>query len=93
MLFFSKFTFLLAVFARVNGLYDFKNSKVIKLTGNNFDKEVLKSDEIWFVEFYAEWCGHCKKLAPDWEKAAKALKGVVKFGAIECSDEKNGPMC
>jgi protein disulfide-isomerase A6 len=29
------------------------------LTGSNFDDEVLGSKDIWFVEFYAPWCGHC----------------------------------
>ena len=37
---------------------------VIELTDSNFEKEVLKSDEPWLVEFYAPWCGHCKRLAP-----------------------------
>ena len=50
---------------------------------------MLQSEEIWFVKFYAPWCGHCQKLAPEWEKAAKALKGVVKFGAVDLADEKN----
>lgn len=47
---------------------------VIQLTGTDFDRKVISSNELWIVEFYAPWCGHCKNLAPEWKKAAKALK-------------------
>ncbi|OWF51690.1 protein disulfide-isomerase A6-like [Mizuhopecten yessoensis] len=56
---------------------------VVQLTPANFDKEVMNSDELWIIEFYAPWCGHCKSLAPEWKKAAKALKGVVKIAAVD----------
>lgn len=33
-------------------------------------------------------CGHCKKLAPEWKKAARNLQGKVKFGHVDCDVEK-----
>jgi len=50
---------------------------VVELTDSNFDKLVLNSDDIWLVEFFAPWCGHCKNLAPHWAAAASELKGKV----------------
>lgn len=54
----------------------------------SFDAELMKSSDYWLVEFYAPWCGHCKKLAPDWKKAAKDLKGKARLGAVDCDVEK-----
>lgn len=54
-------------------LYD-SSSAVVDLTPSNFDKLVTNSDDVWIVEFYAPWCGHCKNLVPEYQKAAKALK-------------------
>lgn len=50
------------------------SGNVVELTPSNFDKLVIKGDEIWVVEFFAPWCGHCKNLVPEYTKAANALK-------------------
>ncbi|KAK4799244.1 hypothetical protein SAY86_024609 [Trapa natans] len=55
-------------------------SNVVVLTADNFDEVVLDENKDVLVEFYAPWCGHCKALAPTYEKVANAFKleeGVV----------------
>ena len=79
---------ILAVLPFTYALYS-SNSPVVKLTESNFSKDVTNSDEVWLVEFFAPWCGHCQKLAPDWEKAAKALKGIVKVGAVDMTTDQS----
>jgi len=39
---------------------------VVVLTDATFNSVVLGSKDIWMVEFYAPWCGHCKALEPEW---------------------------
>lgn len=34
---------------------------MVELTDDNFDQMVLEGGEVWMVEFFAPWCGHCKK--------------------------------
>ncbi|KAM5580516.1 protein disulfide isomerase-like 2-3 [Rosa sericea] len=61
----------------------------VELNSQNFDELVVKSKDLWVVEFFAPWCGHCKKLAPEWKRAAKNLKGKVKLGHVDCDAEKS----
>lgn len=49
-------------------------SFVTALTPQTFDDIVMDSSKHVLVEFYAPWCGHCKKLEPDYEKVAKAFR-------------------
>ena len=64
------------------------NTPVILLDGDTFEKEVVQSKDIWLVLFYAPWCGHCKAFSPEYEKAAKALKGIFKIAAIDADKER-----
>ena len=66
----------------------FNDENIIKLTSSNFDSEI-KSETPILVEFYADWCGHCKNLAPEYAEAAKALKEVgIKVASINCTEEQ-----
>lgn len=49
-------------------------SNVVVLTSDSFDEVVLNEKKDVLVEFYAPWCGHCKSLAPIYEKVATAFK-------------------
>lgn len=79
---------LLATSTVVSALYD-SSDEVVELTSSNFQNRVLNDDSVWIVEFYAPWCGHCKNLVPEYKKAAKALKGFVKVGAVDMTQHES----
>jgi len=58
---------------------------VIVLTDSNFNELLGNSEELWIVEFYAPWCGHCKNLEPQWNKAASDLKGEVRLAKLDAT--------
>lgn len=60
-----------------------------KFTDENFEQEVLNSDIPVLVDFYADWCGPCKMLAPVIEELAKEYQGKVKIGKLNVDEEQN----
>lgn len=54
----------------------------IHFTDENFNQEVLSSDIPVLVDFYADWCGPCKMLAPVIEALAEEYEGKVKVGKL-----------
>ncbi len=59
-------------------------SDAIELTTQDFDKSIKKGN--WVVDFWASWCGPCKMMAPEFEAAARELKGKVHFGKVNVED-------
>ncbi|CAO3669341.1 unnamed protein product [Rhizopus microsporus] len=53
-----------------------KKSDVVELNSKNFHEVALNPKQNVLVEFYASWCGHCKNLAPIWEKIGTAYSNV-----------------
>ncbi|KAK7880688.1 hypothetical protein WMY93_032686 [Mugilogobius chulae] len=68
-------------------------SDVLEFTDDDFDSRIGDHDLI-LVEFFAPWCGHCKRLAPEYEAAATRLKGTVALAKVDCTannGEETGP--
>ncbi|XP_062143658.1 probable protein disulfide-isomerase A6 [Alnus glutinosa] len=66
-------------------------SNVVVLTADNFNEVVLDETKDVLVEFYAPWCGHCKSLAPTYEKVATAFKSdeVVVIANLDADKYKD----
>lgn len=66
-------------------LFD-KLSPVTSLRQGKFPGTDAKN--IWFISFYAPWCGHCREMKGAFEQLAKSLKGLVRVGAVNCEIQK-----
>lgn len=77
------------VLASAAQAHDEWGGNVVQLTESNFEDKVLESKDVWLVCFYAPWCGHCKRLQPEYEEASRLIKKEnlpnIKLGAIDAS--------
>jgi len=58
-------------------------SSPVILSDDNFDQEVLRSDKPVLVDFWAEWCGPCKMIAPSIVELAKEYEGRAKIAKLD----------
>jgi len=63
----------------------------VKVTDASFEADVLKSDKPVLVDFWAEWCGPCKSIAPALEDLAMALGARVKIAKINIDESPGTP--
>lgn len=57
-----------------------------EITDKNFEQEVLKSDLPVLVDFWAEWCGPCKVIAPVVKEIAEEMSGSLKVAKVNVDD-------
>jgi len=56
-------------------------------------KQALKAERTSVVAFVAPWCGHCKKLTPEFTRAAESLSPLIDFYAVDCDADVNKRIC
>ncbi|NWI40976.1 PDIA3 isomerase, partial [Picathartes gymnocephalus] len=64
-------------------------SDVVELSDADFESGLAERPGLVLVEFFAPWCGHCKRLAPEYESAATRLKGIVPLVKVDCTANSN----
>ena len=65
------------------------SDKIIHLTDDSFDTDVLKADGLTLVDFWAEWCGPCKMIAPILDEIAEEYQGKLKVGKLNVDENNN----
>jgi thioredoxin 1 len=65
------------------------SKNVREFTTDNWDQEVLQSDQPVLVDFWAPWCGPCRQLGPTIERLAEKYAGRVKVGKLNTDDHQD----
>jgi thioredoxin 1 len=65
-----------------------KFMSIVNLCDNEFEQQVLQSEQLVVVDFWAPWCGPCKTIAPILEELAKEYDGKIKIGKINIDENQ-----
>lgn len=66
-------------------------SKLVNVTDETFEQEVLQADSPVLVDFWAPWCGPCKMIAPLLEELSETYEGRIKVCKVDVDSNKETP--
>lgn len=67
------------------------SDQIVYVSDDMFEEEVLKSDQPVLVDYWAEWCGPCKMIAPILEEIAGEYEGKLKIAKLNIDDNPGTP--
>lgn len=68
------------------------SDNILHVTDSSFEEDVLNSDSPVLVDFWAEWCGPCKAIAPILDELAEHYKHKLKIAKINIDENRNTPV-
>jgi thioredoxin 1 len=67
------------------------SDQILQLTDDTFEQDVIKSSDPVLVDYWAEWCGPCKMIAPILEEIANEYNGRIKVAKLNIDDNPQTP--
>ncbi len=64
---------------------------ILEISDDSFESEIMNSDIPAMVDFWAEWCGPCKKVGPVVEELSKEYKGKIKIAKMDVDNNRQTP--
>ncbi len=65
-----------------------QHHNVVTLDADNFEREVLQSEQLVLVDFWAEWCPPCKAIGPVIEEIATEFEGIARVGKVDVDENQ-----
>lgn len=62
---------------------------ILTITNKNYKEEVLDSDKLVLIDFYADWCGPCRMMSPIIDEISEELKDKIKVGKINVDENQD----